>query len=354
MPEDLLPRKGTLMSKKLQLNDLIGNKNIHTQLTIANGAARLHNKAMGHILFSGLAGCGKTSTATALSYLSDVPFFEVSAESIKSAEDLADLFSKFPADGYDEETGDKEGTICPPILFIDEAHRLTLKTQEMLGIAMESYRHSFTTGRGKKKVPQTAWVPEFTIICATTKEGMLSKPFRDRFKFSFVFNSYSIGESKDIIKLHANRKNIELDDYSIGAIARRSRGTPRLLVRYLDSLHDAMLFMERERITDDLAEAQFNLMGIDLIGLRAEDIQILKDLHSCETPQGLDTLAVKTNLDPKTISEVNEPYLVRLGFIERTKGGRIITELGTAHLIEQGHIERPEIEAGMSRILRKV
>jgi Holliday junction DNA helicase RuvB len=354
MPGETLPRKGTLMNKKLQLNDLIGNKNIHTQLTIANGAARLHNKAMGHILFSGLAGCGKTSTATALSYLSDVPFFEISAESIKSAEELAEIFSRFPADGYDEGTGEKEGTICPPILFIDEAHRLTLKTQEMLGMAMENYRHNFSVGRGKKKQPRIAWVPEFTIICATTKEGLLSKPFRDRFKFSFVFNSYSIDESKDIIKLHAKRKNIELDDFSIDAIARRSRGTPRLLVRHLDSLHDSMLFMERERVTDDLALAQFKLMGIDLIGLRIEDIQILKDLHECETPQGLDTLAVKTNLDPKTISEVNEPYLVRLGFIERTKGGRVITELGTAHLIEQGHVEQPEIQAGMSRILRRV
>jgi len=342
------------MSKKLQLNDLIGNKSIHTQLTIASGAARLHNKAMGHVLFSGLAGCGKTSTATAVSYLTDVPFFEVSAESIKTAEDLADLFSKFPADGYDEETGEKVETICPAILFIDEAHRLTLKTQEMLGIAMENYRHTFTVGKGKKKASRTAWVPEFTIICATTKEGMLSKPFRDRFKFSFVFNSYSVEESKEIIKLHAARKNVSIDEYSVDTIARRSRGTPRLLVRYLDTLHDSMLFMERDKITDDLAEAQFKLMGIDAIGLRSEDVKILKDLHECETPQGLDTLAVKTNLDPKTISEVNEPYLVRLGFIERTKGGRMITDIGIAHLIEQGHIEKPELEAGMSRILSRV
>ena len=134
----------------------------------------------------------------------------------------------------------------------------------------------------------------------------------------------------------------------------RSRGTPRLLVRYLDTMHDSMLFMSRDEITDDLAEAQFELMGIDCIGLRNEDIKIMKDLYTCDSPQGLDTLAVKTNLDPKTILEVNEPYLVRLGFIERTKGGRMITELGTAHLIEQGHIEKPNLEIGMSRILRKV
>lgn len=319
---------------------------------IANGAARLHNKAMGHILFSGLAGCGKTSTARAVSNLNGAPFFEVSAESIKTAEDLAKLFSKFPSTGYNEETGEKLGTITPPIVFIDEAHRLSLKTEEMLGIAMEDYTHTYTQGKGRNKCEVTAWVPEFTIICATTKEGELSKPFRDRFKFSFVFSSYSMEESVSIAGLHADKKGINIDGDSIEIIAQRSRGTPRLIVKHLDTVHDVMVYMEREQVTSTLTEAQFDLMEVDSLGLSATDIAILKDLHYADAPQGIDSLAVKTNLDPKTITEVSEPYLIRLGFIERTKGGRVITDTGSAHLVKQGHVKAPAVELGKSRVIR--
>jgi Holliday junction DNA helicase RuvB len=337
---------------KIHLSELIGNKNIRTQLTIANGAARLHNKAMGHILFSGLAGCGKTSSAKAIAHLSEAPFFEVSAESIKTAEELAQLFNKFPSQGYDEATGEKVGTINPPIVFIDEAHRMTLKTEEMLGITMENYRHTYTTGRGRNKCTVTAWVPEFTVICATTKEGELSKPFRDRFKFDFVFSSYSVDESVQIAQLHADKKGIKIDSASLEAIAKRSRGTPRLIVKYLDAVHDSMVYMEKAHITLSLTEAQFDLMGINSIGLRNADIIILKDLYNSEGPQGLESLAVKTNLDPKTITEANEPYLIRLGLIERTKGGRVITDAGVNHLIDEGYVKAPQLEVGASRIIK--
>ena len=340
------------MSNKLHLSELVGNRDINTQLTIANGAARLHNKAMGHILFSGLAGCGKTSSAKAIATLSEAPFFEIGAESIKTAEDLALLFRKFSEEGYDA-YGEKTGTISSPIIFIDEAHRLSLKTEEMLGIAMENYTHTFVEGRGRNKRSTTVWVPEFTVICATTKEGELSKPFRDRFKFNFVFSSYTIDESKEIVALHVKRKKIAIDAESVTAIAMRGRGTPRLLVKYLDSIHDSMVYMKRDSITLPIAEAQFALMGVDPIGLRNSDIHILKDLYTSDTPQGLDSLSVKTNLDPKTIAEVNEPYLIRLGFIERTKGGRVITDAGCKHLVDYKYIANPEQEFnGSSRVIK--
>lgn len=341
------------MKQKLHLSDLIGNQNINTQLIIANGAARLHNKAMGHILFSGLAGCGKTSSANAIANLSDAPFYEIGAESIKTAEDLAKLFSKFPGDGYDPETGEKIGTIRPAVVFIDEAHRLSLKTEEMLGIAMENFTHTYMRGKGRHKGSVTAWVPEFTIICATTKEGELSKPFRDRFKFDFVFNSYSLEESKEIVGLHVKRKGLDICEEAVTAIALRGRGTPRRLVKYLDTIHDYMVYMKRESITLALAEAQFTLMGVNPIGLTKSDVHILKDLYESDSPQGLDSLAVKTNLDPKTISEVNEPYLIRLGFIERTKGGRVITDTGIQHLVEHGYVTAPEQELGADRVIKR-
>jgi len=340
-----------VLKKKLHLSDLIGNKDINTQLMIANGAARLHNKAMGHILFSGLAGTGKTTSAKAIANLSEAPFFEVGADSIKTAEELARLFREFPEQGYSD-TGEKIGTIKPPIIFIDEAHRLSLRTEEMLGIAMENNTHTYVTGKGKNKTPVTDWVPEFTIICATTKEGELSKPFRDRFKFAFVFGSYTFEESQEIVKLHVELKKVNIDHESIKAIALRGRGTPRLLVKYLDTVHDSMIYMRKEEITLNLTNAQFMLMGIDEMGLSKLDIHILKDLHKSDSPQGLDSLAVKTNLDPKTISEVNEPYLIRLGLMERTKGGRMITDEGSNYLISCGHVDAPQINIGSSRTIR--
>lgn len=340
------------MSNKLHLSELIGNRDINTQLTIANGAARLHNKAMGHILFSGLAGTGKTTSAKAIATLSEAPFFEIGAESIKTAEDLANLFRKFPEEGYDS-GGEKVGSIRAPIIFIDEAHRLSLKSEEMLGIAMENFTHTFVEGSGRNKRSTTVWVPEFTVICATTKEGELSKPFRDRFKFNFVFNSYSLEESKEIVALHVKKKNLTIDSESVNAIAMRGRGTPRLLVKYLDNIHDSMVYMKKDSITLPLTEAQFKLMGVNPIGLRDSDIQILKDLYASDAPQGLDSLSVKTNLDPKTISEVNEPYLIRLGFIERTKGGRVITDAGCQHLVEHGHVIDPEQDFnGSDRVIK--
>lgn len=336
----------------LHLKDLIGNKSIRTQLTVANGAARLHNRAMGHMLFAGNAGCGKTTTAKAVSLLNDLPFFEVSAESIRSAEDLANLFNKFPGTGYDE-FGNKVDTIRPSIIFIDEAHRLSLKTEEMLGIAMENFRHTYTEGRGRKKQTLTAWVPEFTLICATTKEGDLSKPFRDRFKFNLVFGNYSYAESEQIVMLHADKRGLAISQDAIQAIAQRGRGTPRLLVRLLDACNDMTSYLNRDQITLDVVEAQCNLQGIDPIGLTTLDLVILKELYDSEAPKGLDSLAVKTNLDPRTIAEVNEPYLILLGYIERTRGGRVITERGINHLIRYGHIVAPEETESSGRVIKR-
>lgn len=339
---------------KLQLADLIGNKDICTQIMISHGAARLHNRAMHHQLYCGCAGCGKTTTAGAVAQLGTSPFFKISAESIKTAEQLAALFNKFPDEGYDPQTGDIVGTINPPIVFIDEAHQMTLASQELLGVVMENYEHIYVEGKGKRKHTAIMWVPRFTLICATTKEGALSKPFRDRFPLTMVFSHYSVAESAEIVTLHANKDGIAITDDAIKAIAQRGRGTPRILVRFLKRSFDFMAFMGKEAITLDVVEAQFRLQKIDPIGLTAEDIIILKELYNSEAPKGLDSLGVKTNLDPKTISEVKEPYLITLGMIERTRGGRIITDEGVKHLIKYGHIKAQATQESYSRILKRV
>lgn len=335
----------------LALDDLIGNDHIKAQLRIAQGAARLHNRALPHMLLAGLPGCGKTSTARALAASSGSPFVETNPESLKTAEDIQGLFDRLPLEGYDNQ-GEIVGIINPAIIFIDEAHRLALKSEEMLGIAMEEWKHHFTVGSGKKKEPLTSWVPRFTLVCATTKEGSLSKPFRDRFKLTYIFNEYSLPESVKMVMLHAGQKNVSIDENSAVRIAQRSRGTPRLIVRYLERVIDAMVVMARENITVDLVEAQFNLMGIDPEGLTQTDIIILKALHESDVPVGLESLALKTNQDQSTVKDTNEPYLIRSGFMERGKRGREITERGIEHLVKYKHIT-PQKKQAFGRILNK-
>jgi len=338
---------------KIHLTDIIGNASINTQIMVAHGAARLHNQAMGHLMFAGAAGCGKTTTAQAVANLTGAEFHEVGAEGVKTAETMADLFNKFSDEGYNPITGEIIGNINPPVIFIDEAHRLTLKSQELLGIAMENFKHTYTEGRGKSKQTVVAWVPLFTLVCATTKEGDLSKPFRDRFKFTMIFGHYSLEESRKITRLHAKLKNLDIDDEAVEDISRRGRGTPRILVRLLDGARDITTYMKWGKITRKSTEALFELQSIDPVGLTETDISILLDLYSSDVPKGLDTLAVKTNLDPRTISDVNEPYMIKIGFIERTRGGRVITEDGVSHLIEHGHVPPPSVEEKGSRIIHR-
>ncbi len=324
--------------KPLTLDDIIGNEATKTQIRISHGAAKLNNRALPHMLLTGDPGCGKTTTAKAVAQLGGSYFTVLSPDGLREGIDLFQVFDKLPKIGYDG-AGEINGIIEPGILFIDEAHRLTLRAQEMLGIAMEEWHHVFTIGKGRKKHTYDIRVPRFTVICATTLEGRLSKPFRDRFKKNFIFKPYPFSDSLDIIRVHARIRELDITEEAIARIAVRARGTPRLMVNYLDAIHETMTFTGRTGIEVELVEAQFQLMGIDTNGLTQTDLIILKSLHDSEEPVGLDTLAEQTNQDARTISDVNEPYLLRLGLMERTKSGRIITEKGSAYLLKHEHVK---------------
>lgn len=339
--------------KRLNIDDIVGNDDIKAQLKIAYGAARLNNKPLPHMLLAGRSGCGKTTTSRAIADMGNSFFCEVTPDAIKTPEDLAKVFDKFPLEGYDFNTGEIVGTINPAVLFIDEAHRLSLKAEEMLGIAMENWSHSYTAGKGRKKEIRTVWIPKFTLICATTMEGSLSKPFRDRFKMTYIFKEYSFPEALTIIRRHADRMGLQIDDVSIARIAIRSRGVPRLMVKYLENVADAMTYLERANITVDLVEAQFQLMKIDDAGLTEADVIILKTLNDSDLPVGLDVLALQTNQDKSTISEVNEPFLLKMGMIERSKQGRVITDAGVEHLVKHGHIEAPKDGELKARVISR-
>jgi len=328
------------------MDKLIGNERIKAQISIALGAARLHNRPLPHMLFSGLPGCGKTSMAKALAQESGTPFIQADPETLKSSEGLHSILAKLPADGYDHE-GQIVSSIKPAIVFIDEAHQLSLRAEEMLGIVMEEWLHTFTVGSGRRKQSLTTWVPKFTLICATTKAGSLSKPFRDRFKLTYVFGEYNLAESIKIVKIHAERLGIVISEDATVRIAQRGRGTPRLLVSYLERVKDATAVLGKEVADIPIVEAQFKLMGVDSEGLTNTDITILKCLYESDVPVGLETLALRTNQDERTVKEVNEPYLLRCGFMGRSKQGRVITERGEQHLAKFGYVNKPaEISIG--------
>jgi len=236
-------------------------------------------------------------------------------------------------------------------------HNVPLSGQEHMGIVMEEWYLPVTKREAqvdaknvKDRGDAIRWSPEFTLIGATTNDGKLSKPFRDRFKLRFLFNTYSEKESNDIVLVHAKRLGIQVESDAVSVIAQRGRGVPRILVRLLERCRDTAVATGacdtnrngdnwNERVTKEIALVTFDNLGIDKTGLAATDINILRALHESEDAVGLDNLAVLLNESPKVLSETVEPYLIQRGFVNRTGKGRKITDKGLQYLIENGYIK---------------
>jgi len=319
----------------LKFDDIIGNAGIKLQLQIAGQAARMNNKEIPHIMFAGAAGCGKTTMAKALADSQSSDFLKVPPESMKSAKDVQDLADSLCVDGYSTD-GSKVGLIRPTIVFFDEVHQMPLKGQEALGIAMEEWyvasRNQFTGEIAEY------WLPRFTVVGATTLAGKLSKPFRDRFKLNFQFDTYDLTDSIKIVKKHAELKGLSITDDGAVEIARRARGVPRTLVGYLERVSDAMTVMGIPTITREAADSTFKIMGIDGAGLLYHDVRLLKALYEAGQPVGIDTLSIILNESNATLQNSREPYLIQMGLIIRTGQGRMITQKGIEYLKENDYV----------------
>jgi Holliday junction DNA helicase RuvB len=197
-------------------------------------AAKTQNRALPHILLKGPAGTGKTTLAEVVAREFGTVPMALTPGTAKKAEDLRKLFLRMPEDGYDNQ-GEIIGKIQPQIVFVDECHQLPLLAQENLGIAMQDWKLPVRVSNQDV----FEWVPRFTLIGATTLPGKLSKPFLDRFKIQSEFETYAHDESVQVTELHANIKGLQLTEGVADAIARRSRGVPRLVVRYIDWMSDA-------------------------------------------------------------------------------------------------------------------
>ena len=295
------------------LDDYIGQEKIKKQLKIFIEAAKKRNKPIDHILITGSAGLGKTSLAQVIANELNKNIIITSAPILDKKGDIAGILSSL-----------NEGDI----LFIDEIHRLNPSIEEILYSALEDFCIDIVIGKKTTAKTIRLNLPKFTLIGATTKVGMLTNPLISRFGIILKMDFYSDEELKDIIKRSAKILNIKITDEGALEIAKVSRGTPRIANRLLKRVYDFSLVKGKDIIDKNIAKEGLKFLGINELGLEEQDIKYLKvlieDFNS--KPVGLNTLVSALAEDKYTIEELIEPFLIRLGLIEKTNRGRIATE----------------------------
>lgn len=266
-----------------------------------------------------------TSMSKVISDITKIPLFTLNPEGLKSSEDLM-LFAKKIASKKSLQN----------LIFIDEIHELSLKAQEILGIAMEEGKMFVDNGYLSKEIK----LPNFTILGATTVPGILSKPFLDRFGAILLFDFYSIEECSSIAKNYLARKvpYASLQKEALDGIAKRGRGTPRIIEKLCDRVIDFITVNSITNITPDVIKEVMDIAEIDSEGLTKSDVTIMKQLFTAGRPIGIDNLAACSGEDIKTISTKIEPFLIRQGFLVRTPQGRMLTPVGVDYLINNDYV----------------
>lgn len=302
-----------------QLTDYIGQTKIKENMKIYIEAAKQRNDPLDHVLFYGPPGLGKTTLAGIIANEMDVNMKITSGPAIEKPGEMAAILNNL-----------QEGDL----LFVDEIHRLNRQVEEVLYPAMEDYAIDIMIGKGPTARSIRLDLPKFTLVGATTRAGLLTAPLRDRFGIIHRLEFYSPGELQTIIMHSAKILNAEIEPEGAAEMARRSRGTPRLANRILKRVRDFAQVKYDGIITEEIAVAALDLMDVDPLGLDHIDRNMLLTMiHKFRGgPVGLDTLAASIGEDSGTIEDVNEPYLLKNGFINRTPRGRIVTDLAYHHL----------------------
>lgn len=301
------------------LSEFVGQSRVVEQLSLVIAAAKKDNRSADHILLAGPPGLGKTTLAMIVAAEAERTLKLSSGPAIQSAGDLASILSALePSD----------------VLFIDEIHRLSRSAEEMLYLAMEDFRVDVMVGKGPGASSISLDIAPFTLVGATTRSGMLPNPLRDRFGFTAFLEYYEPNELAAVVQNSAARLGVEVEEPARDELARRSRGTPRVANRLLRRTRDFASVGEHSVISRQVVDQAMELFGVDSAGLDRVDNQLLKLLATKfnSKPVGLSTLAVALGEEPDTIEAVLEPYLIRIGFIQRTPRGREITPAGIAHL----------------------
>ena len=300
------------------LKQYIGQDKVKANLSVYIEAARMREETLDHVLLYGPPGLGKTTLAVIIANEMGVNIRTTSGPAIERPGDLAAILSAL-------EPGD--------VLFIDEIHRLPRVVEEVLYPAMEDFCLDIVVGKGPEARSIRIDLPPFTLVGATTRAGSLSAPLRDRFGVLSRLEYYTELHLTDIVLRTAQIMDTEMDDQAAGEIARRSRGTPRIANRLLRRVRDFAQVRGDGTITTKLAEYALELMQVDRLGLDHIDHKLLKGIIEKFRggPVGLETIAATIGEEAHTIEDVYEPYLLQVGFLQRTPRGRIATPLVYEH-----------------------
>jgi len=294
----------------------VGQRRVVENLKVSIEAARQRGEPLDHVLLSGLPGLGKTTLACLLAREMGSELRLTSGPALGKAADLAGLLTNL-------QKGD--------VLFVDEVHRLHPVVEEYLYAAMEEYAIDIVIDSGPAARSVRVTLQPFTLVGATTREGLLSAPFRSRFGITEKLDPYPAGDLRTIVERSAEMLGVALDPPAAGLLAERSRGTPRIANRFLKRVRDLAQLVNKNRITEAVAREAMARLGVDENGLSSVDRSLLEGLaRTGGGPVGLKTVALLVGEEQDTVEDVIEPFLVQQGYLDRTPRGRRLTDRGFA------------------------